>query len=208
MPSPYGRQRPLNTLARSPSPEANSRTSRDLPTPAAPSTVTRWQARSDAAAANTVESVPCGRSRPTSGESRRGGPPAAPPPAGRGRPPRRGPGGDHLPGANPHAQRDPDAVALSELVAGLRQRLADLGGGAHGAEGVVLVEDRDPEHGHQRVARVGLDGAAVALEDAAHLHRRRRHEAPPDLRVEPVALRGGRSDGREQDRHRLAALVG
>ena len=41
MPSPYGRHRPPTTRASLRTPATNSRASRDLPTPAAPSTVTR-----------------------------------------------------------------------------------------------------------------------------------------------------------------------
>ncbi len=48
------------------------------------------------------------------------------------------------------------------------ERLAHLGRGAHGAQGVLLVDDGHAEDGHDRVADVLLDRAAVALDDLAH----------------------------------------
>ena len=50
--SPYGRQRPWSTVATPSTPSANSRTRRDLPTPACPSSVNRWSACSATALSN------------------------------------------------------------------------------------------------------------------------------------------------------------
>ena len=55
-----------------------------------------------------------------------------------------------------------------ELVVQLRLRALHVRGGANRAKRVVLVELRQPEDGHDRVADELLDHAAVALELGAH----------------------------------------
>ena len=62
---------------------------------------------------------------------------------------------DDLAGVDPDARLEPV----------LGDGGAHLGGGANGAQRVVLVRDGDPEDGHDGVADELLDGAAVALED-------------------------------------------
>ena len=76
-PSPYGRQRPAATVARSPSASVTSATSRDLPTPAAPRTVSSWQDRCSTACSNASVSCARSRTRPTIGARWRCGRPEA-----------------------------------------------------------------------------------------------------------------------------------
>ena len=65
--SPKAGQWPRRTLAWSPRPATNSSTRRDFPTPAEPSTLTRWQVPSAAARSNSCRSSSCSRPRPTMG---------------------------------------------------------------------------------------------------------------------------------------------
>ncbi len=71
MPSPYGRQRPRRTSARSPSRARASSTSRDFPIPASPSTVTSLHERSATTSSNADRIDTSSRSRPTMGASSR-----------------------------------------------------------------------------------------------------------------------------------------
>src|SRR6185312_12044436 len=57
IPSPYGRHRPRTTSAPSSEPR-NSATRRDLPTPAAPSTVNMWQDASETTRSQASASSP------------------------------------------------------------------------------------------------------------------------------------------------------
>src|SRR5215203_2630303 len=116
----------------------------------------------------------------------------------------RGIAGYHLAGidAGPHSQLDP--VLRSELLVQLGERLPQLRGRPHRAQGVVLVEDRYPERGHHRVADELLHRAAVVLEHAADLDEVARDDMPVGLGVEPLA-EGRRVDQiGEHDRDRLA----
>jgi hypothetical protein len=83
--------------------------------------------------------------------------------------------------------------------------LAHFGGGAHRAQSVVLVDEGDAEHSHDRIADVLLDGAAVSLDHRPHLVEVTRHQRPELLGVEPFAERCRIDDVREQDGYRLAA---
>ena len=71
IPSPYGRQRPEATVAYAPTSATNSDTSRVLPTPAAPITVTSWHSRRSALAVSPSLSTPSSSVRPTRGVSQR-----------------------------------------------------------------------------------------------------------------------------------------
>src|SRR3954469_23700471 len=77
MPSPYGGQRPLITVARSPSATTNASTRRDFPTPPTPSTVKRCDDWSDTARSNAPVSSESSRCLPTIGASSRRANPAA-----------------------------------------------------------------------------------------------------------------------------------
>src|SRR5581483_9615826 len=102
---------------------------------------------------------------------------------------------------------DRDAPALLELGVQLRQCVAHLGCGPHGAEGVVLVQKGQAEHRHDRIADVFLDGAAVPLECRSHLVEVARHHLSDCLRVELLSHRGRPLEVREDDRHRLSHLT-
>ena len=104
--------------------------------------------------------------------------------------------------AGPHPQLE--AVLSLKLHVQLAQRLAQLRGRPHRTQRVVLVEDRDPERGHDRVADELLHGAAVVLEHAADLDEVARDDVPVGLRVEPLAERRRTDQIGEHDRHRLA----
>ena len=67
IPSPYGRQRPRATRATSEAREANSRMSRDLPTPASPTSVTSRALPVLVAVSSSVERRDISASRPTNG---------------------------------------------------------------------------------------------------------------------------------------------
>ena len=67
---------------------------------------------------------------------------------------------------------------MRELLVQVGERVAHLDGRANGAERVVLVDGRDPEDGHHRVADVLLDGAAVALDHGAHRVEVAGHQRP------------------------------
>ncbi len=69
MPSPYGRHRPRNTVARSSSSATNASSRRDFPTPPTPSTVNRWQERSETVRSNAPNNDDSSRRRPTIGAS-------------------------------------------------------------------------------------------------------------------------------------------
>jgi hypothetical protein len=107
--------------------------------------------------------------------------------------------------ASPHPELEP--VLGAQLLVQLRQRLAQLGGGPHRPQGIVLVQDRDPERGHDRVADELLDRSAVVLEDAADLDEVARDDPPVRLCVEPLAERRRVDHVREDDRDRLPHLA-
>ena len=79
MPSPYGRQRPTTTVASPSIPPRNSRSSRDLPIPAGPATVTSTHLRRSTARRKRARSDRSSARRPTSGTP---APAAKRPPAG------------------------------------------------------------------------------------------------------------------------------
>jgi hypothetical protein len=66
--------------------------------------------------------------------------------------------GDHLAGVDPDPSLDPE----------LGEGLAHLECGPAGADRIVLVDGRNAEDGHHRVADEFLDAAAVALDDRLH----------------------------------------
>ena len=69
--------------------------------------------------------------------------------------------------------RTESSTSKSRLELGVQvgERSPHLVGRAHGAQRVVVVDDRDAEDGHHRVADELLDRAAVPLEHGAHLRR-------------------------------------
>ena len=67
---------------------------------------------------------------------------------------------------------DMHADRTAQLGRELRHRVADGERGAHGALGIVAVSDGRAEHGHDAVADVLVDGAAVVVDDAVDAPRR------------------------------------
>src|SRR6266516_4873989 len=115
MPSPYGRQRPRSTRARSPSDVTISWVSRDLPTPAWPMTVTRRQAEPLTASWNAARIAASSFVRPTSGESNR-------------------------PGVHPDARLDPDSPSALDVDVQSIERRLHVDRRPDRPEGVVLVD--------------------------------------------------------------------
>jgi hypothetical protein len=86
--------------------------------------------------------------------------------------------------------------------------IAHLSGRAHSSERVVLVHARQPEDGHDRIADVLLDRAAVAFERGPHLVEVARHNLADRFRVELLAHGRRALEVREDDRHGLADFLG
>ena len=76
--------------------------------------------------------------------------------------------GKHLPGPDPDARAQPDPKRRLEFVTEPGEDLPHLERGAHRSGGVVVVQERNAEHGHEQVAGIGLHRPAVALEHVAH----------------------------------------
>ena len=89
----------------------------------------------------------------------------------------------------------------------LRQCPLHPGRGADRTECVVLVQLREAEDRHHRVADELLDDAAVLLELRAHRVEVARHHLAERLRVELLAHRGGALEVGEDDRDDLAELL-
>ena len=114
--------------------------------------------------------------------------------------------GDDLAGVDPSPHFDANAVVLLELGVQLNERSSHVDGGADGSERIVLVQRRQSEHGHDRVADELLDGAAVALERALHRIEVARHHSAEQLGIEPLAEARRPDDIAEDDRHDLPHL--
>ena len=80
--------------------------------------------------------------------------------------------------------------------------------GRHGALGVVVVGDGDPEHGHEGVAHVLVDGAAVLEHHRPQFPERRVDHAGDDLGVGALREGGEPDHVGEQHRGQLALLEG
>ena len=100
----------------------------------------------------------------------------------------------------------PHPVVDRELLVQLGQAVAHLGRRSNGAERIVLVQMRNPEHGHDRVADELLDGAAVMLQDPPHLLEVALEHSPQQLRVDLLAQRGRTGDVGEDDGDELPEL--
>ena len=77
-----------------------------------------------------------------------------------------------------------------------------------GAKCIVFVQDGHAEHSHYCVADELLDRAAVALDDALHPLEVARKQGSQRFRIRRLAQRGRTCHVAEQDRDRLALLVG
>ncbi len=105
------------------------------------------------------------------------------------------------------SQRERRPVVPLELVVQRLERLAQLGGGANRAQGVVLVHLGHAEDGHHGVADELLHRAAVLLDHRlGGLEVARQHVAQA-LRIEPLAERGRAGDVAEEDGDGLPLLA-
>ena len=89
----------------------------------------------------------------------------------------------------------------------LRDPLEDREPRPDGSLGVVGFGERCPEHRHDRVADVLLDGPAVALDPLAHVSEVELVPVADVLGIGAVGAGGRPHDVDEQDRHELAFLL-
>jgi hypothetical protein len=113
---------------------------------------------------------------------------------------------EDLAGVDPGPRLDREPPRARELRVELLEGLAHLGRGADRAQRVVLVDLRDAEHRHHRVADELLDAAAVALDRHPHGLEVPGHDLQQRLGVQPVPEQGRPDDVGEHDGHGLARL--
>jgi len=92
-------------------------------------------------------------------------------------------------------------------MASLPARPPDLVGGAHGTQGVILVDGRDPEDRHHRVADELLDRATVAFHDSPDGREIATHQGSQRFGVELLSERGAAGDVGKQDGHRPSDVL-
>jgi hypothetical protein len=114
--------------------------------------------------------------------------------------------GDHLAGEEARSERERHSPALAELLVQAMQRVPHLLRRAHRPQGVVLVDLRDPEDRHHRVADELLHHAAVALEHHLDLVEAAGDQPAHGLRVQLLSEAGRVGDIREEDGDDLAHL--
>ena len=114
---------------------------------------------------------------------------------------------DDLAGVHAGPDGQTNAPVPLELVVQHRLGPLHVRGCPHGAERVVLVHRRKPEHGHDRVPDELLDDTAVPLELGAHGVEVAGHHLPQRLRVELLAHGRGSLEIGEHDRHDLPHLA-
>ena len=105
---------------------------------------------------------------------------------------------------------DPDGQGRCEPIRAraLRDRLLDPEGGQHGADRIVLVGDRCPEHAQHGVADELVDRAPVELDDLLQRGVERAEGGAHVLGVGPVRELGEPDEVAEQDRDEPAFLRG
>ncbi len=113
--------------------------------------------------------------------------------------------GDDLARVHACPNREANAPVPLQLVVQNRLGPLHVRGCPHGAERVVLVHRRKPEHGHDRVTDELLDDTAVPLELGAHGVEVAGHHLSQRLRVELLAHGRGSLEIREHDRSRPSA---
>jgi hypothetical protein len=114
---------------------------------------------------------------------------------------------DHLAAGHAHPCLELHPVVGLELLVQLGEALPHLGCCPNGAEGVVLVQVRNPKDGHDRVADELLDGATVVLQDLAHLVEVALEHAPHQFGIDLLAQRGGAADVGKDDGDQLPELA-
>ena len=115
--------------------------------------------------------------------------------------------GDHLAGVDAGAVLERDAPARLEVGVQRLQRGLHVGRRAHRPQRVVLVQPRQAEHRHHRVADELLDAAAVPLEHRPHGVEVLGHHGAQSLGVQLLAEAGRALEVGEHDGHRLARLL-
>ena len=96
----------------------------------------------------------------------------------------------HLAGGDASPVHESDPVGVLELVIQRTEGPKALGRRRNGAKGVVVVVRGQTEDSHDGVPDDLLDGAAVRLEDEAHLVEVAGQQLSQGLRVEPLAKAG------------------
>ena len=114
--------------------------------------------------------------------------------------------GDDLAGVDPGAQAELEAVLAAQVLVQSADRLPELHRCANGAERVVLVQRRNAEHRHDRVADELLDRTAVPSMTRL-TSTKYREIVPVRLRVEVLAQRCRVDDVAEDDGHRPASFA-
>ena len=114
--------------------------------------------------------------------------------------------GDHLTGVHPGAHLDPNPVVPRQLFVQGRQLLAHGVRRRHRSKRVVLVQLRDAEDRHHRVADELFHHAAVALDDAAHRVEISFHDSAQGLGIQALAERSRAGDVREDHGDRSSRL--
>ncbi len=105
---------------------------------------------------------------------------------------------DHdLAGVDPHPR----------LETVLGDRHTHLRRGANRPQSIVLVRDRDPENGHDRVADELLDCPTVALDDRSEILEVASHARAQCLRIGRLTERRRTDEIAEEDRHDLPRLA-
>ena len=115
--------------------------------------------------------------------------------------------GDHLAGVDPGPIRELHAVPRQEVLVELAERLLHAMRGADRPERVVLVQLRQAEDGHDRVADVLLDRPAVEVEDRLHRVEVAGHDLAERFGIERLAEVRRALEVREDDRDGLAHLL-
>ena len=115
-------------------------------------------------------------------------------------------GAGHLAGVDADPELEADTEVVLELAVQLGHGVAHLDRRAHRAKRVVLVQDGDAEDGHDRVADVLLDRAAVPLERLPHGGEVAGLDVAEGLGVEPLAHGGGAGEVGEDDGDGLSHL--
>ena len=115
--------------------------------------------------------------------------------------------GQDLPGVHAGPDLHLDSEALSELVVHSFEPSLHAQRGSKGSGGIVLVRDRDAEHGHDRVPDELLDSPALGLDLLAHRGEVGAHYILETFGVQALAECGRTGDVREQDRDQAALLT-
>ena len=115
-------------------------------------------------------------------------------------------GREDLAALEPRADAEADVELTDQHVAQRGDRGLDLDGGARGAKRVVLVADRDPECGHDRIPGEPLDGSPVPRDDGRDRVEVAAHHAVQRFRVETLDERRRVGEVHEEDRRELALV--